>query len=536
MKRYLTLLTISFLSTSTLAKAGFDIFDPPTNPSGRAGSLRAKADRLQKNIGNTQNEGLIKAFTTQRDFINRHLNTPLNERDSNAYFEIKDQKYNIKHTFVAEVRNEMHEQQFNKIYSIVRSKIYAPESQEFKDLDAALQFVRQIKSDRYVGIGPIKAAGRYLKMEKLIAPHIQKAEKTIEKEMAEAKKIKASGVKRDLEILIRRLDYGDEFKTVGQALNLLEQIDRENEYSEYLTENILSYKALEDKLKPLLTPFRQSKQETPSFIASVLAGASDYAKLEEGLSSRYSYQYDTPKEVEEFLSIMKEIRVLPLLLTRLKELRPKAQELLDNPLLGDETSNFKQMDVDLGSYSDSDSESSDSSSHNDEVSHQPNSARRVPMPIEDSPKVKPEVIRPSVKLNPVSFAIVRDDIKGRGLTTPFSFKSPQEGSFEVTGEGTLFYQLLPKPLMDTLVGQRFLLEAEIKTETPGGYLQYFNGNERVMSDPYPGGNSWRKLQLKFIVKDGSRYHIVYPLVMPPQAPGSKIPVVEIRNINLNFAS
>jgi hypothetical protein len=384
MKRYLTLLTISFLSSSTLAKAGFDIFDPPTSPAGRAGSLRAKADRLQKNIGNTQNEGLVKTLTTQRGIINRLLNAPLNEKDSSDYFEAKEQKYNIKRTFVEEVRNGMHEQQFNKIDRTLRAEIYARESQEFKDLDAAIQLFSQIRSDRYsFDIGPIKAAGRYLKMEKLIAPHIQKADKIIENHMAEAEKIKASGVKRDLEILIRRLNYAsDEYETVGQALNLLEQINRENEYSEYLTESLLGYKALEDKLKPLLSPFRQSRQDAPAFMASVFSGASEYAKLEEGLSSLYSYQYGAPPEVQEFLGIMNEIRGLPFLLMRLKELQPKAQELLANPpSLGDynnaspfnQTSavdqawmddlNFDrgQMDVDSDFDSESDSESSDSS-------------------------------------------------------------------------------------------------------------------------------------------------------------------------------
>ncbi|MBX9786788.1 MAG: hypothetical protein K2Y08_05575 [Alphaproteobacteria bacterium] len=153
-----------------------------------------------------------------------------------------------------------------------------------------------------------------------------------------------------------------------------------------------------------------------------------------------------------------------------------------------------------------------------------------------SSQIEPEVIRPSVKLNPGSFDLVRDDIKGRGLMTPFSFNSPEEGSFKVSGEGTLFYQVLSKPLMDSFVGQKLLLEAEIKSETAGGYLQYFNGIDRIMSYPYSGENGWQKLQLEFTVKDGSRCHIIYPLVMPPQTPGSDIPVVEIRNINLNFAS
>ncbi len=169
------------------------------------------------------------------------------------------------------------------------------------------------------------------------------------------------------------------------------------------------------------------------------------------------------------------------------------------------------------------------------TSHQPSSAHSMfptASSFEVEPGVKAQQIHPSVTLNPTSFAVVRDDIKGHGLTTPFSFKTTQKGSFEVTGEGILFYQLLPKSIMDTQVGQEFLLEAEIKSETPGGYLQYFNGNERTMSAPYSGGNQWQKLQLEFTVKSGSRYHLVYPLVMPPKTSGSAIPVIEIRNINL----
>ncbi|MBX9786670.1 MAG: hypothetical protein K2Y08_04970 [Alphaproteobacteria bacterium] len=164
------------------------------------------------------------------------------------------------------------------------------------------------------------------------------------------------------------------------------------------------------------------------------------------------------------------------------------------------------------------------------------SSSMASMPVVGSSTDVSAVNRPSVKLNPGSFDLVRDDIKGRGLMTPFSFNSPEEGSFKVSGEGTLFYQVLSKPLMDSFVGQKLMLEAEIKSETAGGYLQYFNGNERVMSDPYLGENGWQKLQLEFTVKDGSRCHIVYPLVMPPKTPGSDIPVVKIRNINLYTAS
>lgn len=201
----------------------------------------------------------------------------------------------------------------------------------------------------------LKAAGRYRKMQRLIAPHIQKADQIIDEYMANPERIKAdfnrikeSGDERDLKTLEHWLPYeSDEGRIVRKALGRLSSIGTSlvpesdpkhqyppmyrAEYREHQIHDILGYKVLEDKLAPILGLYRQSRQDAPSFIASVFSGVGEYAKLEADLFSRYGHHSaDTPREVHEFLYIMGKIRQLPPLLTKLKELQPKAQEELVN--------------------------------------------------------------------------------------------------------------------------------------------------------------------------------------------------------------
>ncbi|MBY0272392.1 MAG: hypothetical protein K2X02_03105 [Alphaproteobacteria bacterium] len=366
MKRYLTLLTLSFLSTSTLVKAGkFNIPELSTIPEERTTILHAKADRLQKNIDNTENADLKQALTQQREVVNTLLHIPLTEATAISgqywlYDSAKKKKDGINAriypAFLHEMRHRDARSQFAKIYRTLRAEIYAPESQEDRDLDAAIRafggtFGEEVSKDT------LKAAGRYLKMQRLIAPHIQKADKIIDEYMANAKRItadfnriKESGDERDLKILEHWLPYrSDEWRIVRQALGRLSSIGislvpesdpnyqyppmYRAEYREHQIYDILGYKALEDKLAPILAPYRQSRQDTPDFIASVFSGASDYAKLEEALASRYSNIYDAPPEVRDFLGIMRRIRDLPFLLTTLKSLQPEAQKkFLDDPV------------------------------------------------------------------------------------------------------------------------------------------------------------------------------------------------------------
>jgi hypothetical protein len=362
MKRFLTLLTLSFLSTSTLAKAGnFNILELPTTPEKRTASLRAKADRLQRKIDNTENADLKQSLTQQREVVNTLLHIPLTEFTEITeqywlYDSAKNKKDEINARiytpFLHEMRQGNTRSQFNKIYRTLRTEIYAPESQESRDLDAAIRafggtFGEEVSKDT------LKAAERYLKMQRLIAPHIQTADKIIEEYMANAgrieadfNRIKESGDERDLKILEHWLPYeSDGGRIVRQALGRLSSIGTSlvpesdpkhqyppmyrAEYREHQIYDILGYKALEDKLAPILGLYRQSRHDAPDFIASVFSGASEYAKLEAGLFSRYGYySADTPREVQEFLGIMGKIRQLPFLLTTLKELQPKAQEEL----------------------------------------------------------------------------------------------------------------------------------------------------------------------------------------------------------------
>lgn len=96
MKRYLTLLTVSFLSTTTLVKAGgFDIFNLPEDHNEKMSSLQAKAAKLQENIDNTENADLRGAFIRQQGVINGFLNFPLSDPAYDVYFEVQGQKTKI---------------------------------------------------------------------------------------------------------------------------------------------------------------------------------------------------------------------------------------------------------------------------------------------------------------------------------------------------------------------------------------------------------------------------------------------------------
>ncbi|MBX9621041.1 MAG: hypothetical protein K2X28_03275 [Alphaproteobacteria bacterium] len=359
MKRFLTLLTLSFLSTSTFVKAGkFNILDLPTSPEERTASLRAKANRLQKKINNTKNVDLIEALTQQKRFVDTLLDNSLTDELYDTYDNIKNKKGKIKATFLEEIRQTDDKSLSHKIYRTLRAEIYAPESQEGRELEAAIRAFERTTYGREVD-KDAEATGRLLTS---IAPHIQKADQKIDAYMANAGKIKAdfqrikeSGDERDLKILEHWLPYeSDGGRIVREALDRLSSIgtslvpesDPKSDpktdstgyplrmFREHQAQDILGYKSIKRRLEPLLAHYRQLKQDAPAFINSVFSGANGYAKLEEDLSIHYDpHSADMPREVREFLFIMGKIRQLPLLLTNLKQLQPQAQEglLLEQP-------------------------------------------------------------------------------------------------------------------------------------------------------------------------------------------------------------
>jgi exonuclease VII small subunit len=79
MKRYYALLTLSFLSTSSLLKAGFD----PTvflNPAleGRAEKIAAKVKRLKVHESSSKDENFSQALQSKRQAVEALEQDPLN--------------------------------------------------------------------------------------------------------------------------------------------------------------------------------------------------------------------------------------------------------------------------------------------------------------------------------------------------------------------------------------------------------------------------------------------------------------------------
>lgn len=100
----------------------------PQPPKKRTASLRAKADRLQRKIDNTENAGLIEALIEQREVVNTLSHSPLTDTLYHTYEDAKDKKSRINLTFLEEIRKGTHKPQFAKIYRTLRAEIYAPES------------------------------------------------------------------------------------------------------------------------------------------------------------------------------------------------------------------------------------------------------------------------------------------------------------------------------------------------------------------------------------------------------------------------
>ncbi|MBY0272427.1 MAG: hypothetical protein K2X02_03295 [Alphaproteobacteria bacterium] len=304
MKRYLALLTLSFLSTSTFVKAGqFDISNLSADLDEKVSSLTVKAVKLQRNIENTENTELRDAFSIQLGVINDHIEDLVRGRfnppNFEAYSKAQEQKSNIKTNFAKEVMNGTHIQQLIKLLRVLEWQIYPNESQESQDIFRAFQIL--CRSEHFSS----KDAGHYLKKEKLITQHLEKADKMIEEYRNDLKKINASNVLSDLEIIKDGLDHESiEYRTVKDALTYLVGInklkimhnheygrryDTDVKFNERTFSNLITavkyYKELEKKLEPLLISYRQSKQDAPASIASVLSDASDYKKLEEGIDN-----------------------------------------------------------------------------------------------------------------------------------------------------------------------------------------------------------------------------------------------------------
>jgi hypothetical protein len=119
---------------------------------------------------------------------------------------------------------------------------------------------------------------------------------------------------------------------------------------------------------------------------------------------------------------------------------------------------------------------------------------------------------------------------------PISIISKGEGHVAVEGDGYVFYQQIPVQDMQSLGGANLMFEADVLSNTPGAYIQYWGyqspQSPKLMSTPHTGDGSWQRLSLKFTVNGNDKMFFLYPAIMPGLKGLASVPVVEVKNVTL----
>lgn len=334
MKRYLTLLTLSFLSTTTLVEAvKLNILELPADLEERSQSLTAKAEKLQQNIDYTENEDLKEAFTSKYRIVRTLIDNPLlSEQDGEAYKAANEKRNMIATNFY---RNAYQRDAYEKLTNITRYSelgIYPEDSQEGRDLKEIAESIREIRAWGQSEEYKVKGASGYLKREKRANQLLENIDEIKKEILAEAESIKAGPLLSELreirKALPKHLDGDNDLEKIGNVLNCIRDIC-ENEYEYDIIRSVIRYREVKEELPSLLENCRKLIKHTPSFVSSVLSG--DYIGLEERISSIpyrscFPYQYNDSdsgrEEMNQLSIIMEHIRQLPVLLKKYNELLP----------------------------------------------------------------------------------------------------------------------------------------------------------------------------------------------------------------------
>ncbi|MBY0500577.1 MAG: hypothetical protein K2P93_01060 [Alphaproteobacteria bacterium] len=521
MKRYLTLLTLSFLSTSTFVEAGkIDIFDLPKDPEERRASLTAKAAKLQQNIDGAQDEALIKAFTTKHRVITNLLGAnQVTDQDAEHYFAANEQIGNIKASFLQKALTRDFKGQCDKVNRILQSGIYIHGSQEFENLERAILNIRNLFSEYTKESEKLRAASHYLKIEKLVNQTVQNGHVIVDDAMAEAQQIKKSGLQNELRLIQESLTYNNaDYEIIREVLWPVGTIYDSGDESEVF-QAVLEYRTLKEKLEPVLEGYRKLKQKTPVFVTSILSG--QYTELEEKLS-RFHNRHDTPEgqEATDLLRIMYQIRALPFLYQKFRELEPKVRDALHtDPSLGD---TFVQPGSSSG-------------------------LPPAPVFFNDDEAPRENIANSVFNLNsefetisgnpptPKGYSFVADPEQKARKHGPKVVTEKYPGQVAITGDGYVLYSQLSSTDMKKLHGQKFRFEVEMKSTTPGAYVQYWGfkkSSEKLKSAPHSGNGAWQTLSVDFTIDKEATQYLIYPAIMPAVPSNSEAPVVKVRNVRI----
>jgi hypothetical protein len=135
---------------------------------------------------------------------------------------------------------------------------------------------------------------------------------------------------------------------------------------------------------------------------------------------------------------------------------------------------------------------------------------------------------------PQGYTFVADPAQKAKKYGPTSVTQIEAGHVAVKGDGYVFYQQLTASAMKALDGQSFEFMVDVKSDTPGVYIQYWGypDHEKLMSAFHKGLGAWETLRINFTVDGNDSQFFLYPVIMPAVSEGLTAPVVEVKNLRL----
>ncbi|MBY0501121.1 MAG: hypothetical protein K2P93_03870 [Alphaproteobacteria bacterium] len=139
----------------------------------------------------------------------------------------------------------------------------------------------------------------------------------------------------------------------------------------------------------------------------------------------------------------------------------------------------------------------------------------------------------SSEVIPQGYQFVVDPSQIRRNWGTVSILHDEGGQVKLTGDGYVFYYKLTKEEIVKFHDQELIFSADIKSNTPGAYMQYWDypNPDKTQSSPNKGKGEWETLKLKFKVDASRQQFLLYPAILPA-VEGTEAPEVEVKNVRL----
>jgi ribonucleotide reductase alpha subunit len=126
-----------------------------------------------------------------------------------------------------------------------------------------------------------------------------------------------------------------------------------------------------------------------------------------------------------------------------------------------------------------------------------------------------------------------DTSKSRAQNRQLSFESIQgDYAGKIQGDSYNYLFSATREAMEPFKGRTLTFTVDLKTQTPGAYIEYWDGGKEMKSAPHTGSGEWETLKVEFIVNtQNARWFAFYPAILSAIENGVN-PLVEFKNVSV----